>query len=187
MDEDWDDVASTLTGDRQAYDRIVARYHPAIRRQMQRFSRLSEVVEELTQDVFVEAFLSLKSYRRTAPFSHWLSRIATRAGYAHWRRQTRQSRQVDVAEWDIPETVEAAEMLDPAAARQVLDRILEHLGAGERLALTLHYLEERSIREICELTGWSTPMVKMRIHRARKRLRGVLRQLNITEDSLWTE
>ena len=53
---------------------------------MRWFSRQPAVAEEMVQDVFVEAYLSLRGFRGSAPFAHWLQKIATRVGYRYWKR-----------------------------------------------------------------------------------------------------
>lgn len=190
MNDDWEDIVSTLAGNRCAYDRIMDRHMLQISRQMQRFSHDRGVVEELVQDTFVEAYMSLANYRRHAPFIHWLSRIATRTGYAYWRQQAKFRKHVTLEEWDEapdPSTSEGAEVATPQQAKQLLDRLLATLGPEDRLVLMMQYLEERSIAEIAQLTGWSVPVIKMRAYRSRKKLRTVLSQWRITEDDLWTK
>src|SRR5579862_5261057 len=86
---DRGDVTASLGGDAEAYRRIVRRHQDAVARRMRRFARGAAGVEELTHDVFVEAYFSLANYSGRAPFVHWLNRIATRVGYRYWKRRTR--------------------------------------------------------------------------------------------------
>jgi DNA-directed RNA polymerase specialized sigma24 family protein len=83
--EDASDIAATLSGDGEAYRRLVLRYQGIISQQMSRFSRDASVREELVHDIFVEAYMSLRSYRGTAPWLHWLRKVAVRVGYRYWR------------------------------------------------------------------------------------------------------
>jgi hypothetical protein len=75
---DIEDVRASRQGDPDAYRRLIERHQRRIGKIMWRFSRDPLVHEELVQDVFVNTYLSLETYREKAPFEHWLIRIATR-------------------------------------------------------------------------------------------------------------
>ena len=64
-----------------------------------------------------------------------------------------------------------------SAARQLIERILEQLSPAARLVITLLEIEERSVKEIAELTGWSVPLVKVRAFRARAEMRRCLARI----------
>ncbi len=175
--EDRGDLAASLAGDGEAFGRIVRRYQGRIAAQMRRFSRDPEELEELVQDVFVEAFRSLPSYRQRAPLLHWLRRIATRVGYRFWKRQAKERRQRDPRpEWILGQTA-AADAQEPSEAAELLHRLLGRLPPADRLVLTLLYFEQCSVREIAERTGWNRPLVKVRAFRARRKLRGLFAQI----------
>src|SRR5512146_2070442 len=78
---DVDDIRLARQGDSDAYRRLVERHQNQVARILWRFSRDRLVHEELVQDVFVEAYMSLGGYNGKAPFDHWLACIATRVGY----------------------------------------------------------------------------------------------------------
>ena len=63
------------------------------------------------------------------------------------------------------------------AARQLVDRILSALSPPARLIITLLELEDRSVKEIAELTGWSVSLVKVRAFRARAEMRKCLSKI----------
>lgn len=176
--EDRRDIAESLRGGEDAFARLVRRYQPEIARQMHRFTRDRLQLEELVQEVFVQAYLSLRGFKGDAPFLHWLRRIATRVGYRHWRRISRER----TLNADLRESLRnpaLARMEDPSEAAELLYRLLEQLPARERLVLTLLYFEECGTREIAERTGWSRPLVKVCAFRARKRMRQMLENAGI--------
>jgi RNA polymerase sigma-70 factor (ECF subfamily) len=146
---------------------------------MWRFSRDPNVCEELVQEVFVEAYLSLKSFRGEAPFLHWLRRIGSRVGYRFWKEQARAKSTVPLGDFDAIE-LEAADAVDPSVAAEVLHSLLARLPQAERLVLTLMYFEQCSTKEIAERMGWTRAMVKMRAFRARRKLKTIAE----TEDLL---
>ena len=177
---DLQDIRATLDGDTTAYGNIVRRYQNAIAARMWRFTRDRTELEELVHDVFVQAYTSLKGFRGSAPFEHWLNRIATRVGYRFWKdRQRRREQAVPLEDWDLP-----AEGDDPMAAgeaAELVHSLLAQLPARDRLVLTLVYLEELSIAEAAERTGWSQTMVKVQAHRARKKLKALLDKQGLTD------
>ena len=89
---DLEDIRQSRQGDNEAYRRLIERHQEHVGRILWRFTRDRQVHEELVQDAFVEAYLSLASYRGKAPLAHWLSRIATRVGYHYWKQTARQHR-----------------------------------------------------------------------------------------------
>ncbi len=171
---DLDDITKTLKGDGEAYARLVGRYQNEMAARMWRFTRDHAELEELVQDVFVEAYFSLRSYRATAPFLHWLNRIATRVGYRSWKKRQAQSAQAGgfdgwegiVASRDNP--------LEPVQAADLLHSLMAQLGPRDRVVLTLLHLEELSVGEVADRLGWSKTMVKVQAFRARKRLKALL-------------
>lgn len=174
---DAEDIVLSLNGDGNAYKRIVDRYQAHVSRIMWRFSRDHRTHEELVQDVFVEAYLSLRSFKSKAPLGNWLARIATRVGYTYWRqnKNKRTAQQFSLQEWDkIADT--ASVSADPTEAAELLHKLLARLGVRDRLVITLRYLEQCSVEETVQRTGWSATMVKVQSFRAKKKLKGLLQE-----------
>jgi RNA polymerase sigma-70 factor (ECF subfamily) len=133
----------------------------------------------LVQDVFVEAYLSLRGYNGKAPLAHWLARIATRVGYRYWKEKARRREvePLDVEKWD--EAVgdgHAAAALEPDDAGALLHQILAQMSPRDRLVLTLRYLDQCDVVETARRTGWTKTMVKVQTMRARNRLRKLIEQ-----------
>jgi RNA polymerase sigma-70 factor (ECF subfamily) len=178
---DLADVQGSLRGDGQAYARIVRRHQSQIAARMWRFTRDRNCLEELVQEVFVEGYVNLRSFKGTGPFSHWLNAIATRVGYRFWKRQKRQaSRTINLQNWDLP-VLARQERPDPQRASQALHALLEKLPPRDRLVLTLVYLEELPLAKVAEQTGWSLVMVKVQAHRARKKLRALFEKSGLKD------
>ncbi len=169
-------IAQSLNGNRDAFGKLVSKYQGTITSNMRRFSRDEAVVEELVHDVFVEAFLSLRTFRFKSPFVHWLRKIGVRVGYRFWKNQSQNvsttSDFSDVAErFSNSEWVPSSSSCD---ASDLLGQLLERLKPRNRLVLTLMYWEGLSIAEAAKRMGWSKTMVKVQAYRARKRLRKLL-------------
>ncbi len=168
---DLADVHQSRQGDPEAYRRLIEQHQEYIGQVLWRFSRDRRVHEELVQDVFVEAYLSLGRYRGKAPFVHWLSRIATRVGYRYWKQIDRQKKRESftLEEWDqLP--CDSPEKMDASQAAALVHRLLGQLPPRDRLVLTLRYLEECDVAETAQRTGWTKSMVKVQTWRARKKL-----------------
>lgn len=174
---DMEDVRQSRNGDSDAYRRLIERYQHHIGQVLWRFSRDRQVHEELVQDVFVEAYLSLGRYRGKAPFVHWLSRIATRVGYHYWKQLARQKERESftLEEWDQL-SCDFGEKVDAGQAAALMHRLLGQLPPRDRLVLTLRYLEECDVAETAQRTGWTKSMVKVQTWRARNKLRNLFKQ-----------
>ena len=184
MDEtDRHDIAAARTGDEAAFARLVRRHQPGVAALLWRFTRRPRELEELVQDVFVEAYFGLDRYRGEAPLEHWLARIATRAGYRFWTKRSRRATDVPL---DTVDPAAPVAEIDPADAGALVHALLDRLPPAERLVLTLMYFDNCNVRQVAERTGWSRPMVKMRAYRARRRLKAIAEREHLLERLGWT-
>jgi RNA polymerase sigma-70 factor (ECF subfamily) len=176
------DIAASLNGDGAAYARLVQHYQDQVAAQMWRFTRDPAALEELVQDVFVEAYLSLKGFRGHAPFLHWLRRVATRVGYRYWKSQVhKRDREEALTETSLNLAI-APEDLSSFEAAEALYGLFAKLPSQDRLVLTLFYFEECDTNEIASRTGWNRTLVKVRLHRARKKLKALLNEAGIRSE-----
>lgn len=175
---DIEDVRASRQGDPDAYKRLIERHQQRISKIMWRFSRDPLIHEELVQDVFVNAYLSIGTYRERAPFEHWLIRIATRAGYHYWKQQARQKNfeRFSLEEWDRLAAETPEEEMDASQAAALLHGLLGQLPPRDRLVLTLRYLEGCDVAETAHRIGWTKGMVKVQTNRAKKKLEKLLSQ-----------
>lgn len=178
-EQDATDIRDSLAGDGDAYARLVKRYQQPIASAMWRFTRDHQQWEELVQEVFVEGYLSLKTYSAKAPLLHWLRRIATRVGYRYWKNQQRRKNETRWTEETEELASTAGEVGSSQEAAELVHRMLAELAPRDRLVMTLTYLEEHNIAEVAQLTGWSKSMVKVQLHRARKRLTKICEKMGI--------
>jgi RNA polymerase sigma-70 factor (ECF subfamily) len=177
-EEDQQDIDDSLAGNGEGYARLVRRYQDRVAAQMWRFTRDAAVLDQLVQDVFVEAYLSLKGFRGRAPFLHWLRRIATRVGFRYWKSRARTAEREEALE-EAHLNLAAPEMLTPSEAADTLHRLFGKLPPADRLVLTLFYFEECDVKEISARSGWNRALVKVRLHRARKKLKSLLEEVRM--------
>ncbi len=176
---DLEDLDRTRGGDPDAYRRLIERHQDYVAGILWRFSRDRRDHEELVQDVFVEAYLGLGTYRRKAPFQHWLARIATRVGYRYWKEKTRRRKaeSFNLEQWDrATEDDGISSALEPEDAATLLYKLFEQLPPRDRLVLTLRYLDQCDVAETAQRTGWTRTMVKVQTLRAKKRLQNLVKQ-----------
>lgn len=185
---DWLDVTASVQGDQDAYERLVRRYERQITGLLWRFTRDAVQCEELVQQVFVEAYFSLKTYRGDAPLLHWLRRIATRTGYRFWREKAKEPQELPLPDFDIMEQIEAEQedSIDPSEAAAVLHALLARLPADDRLVLTLLYFDRCGTQEIAERMGWSRAKVKTQALRARRKMKEIAEREHLLEKLGWT-
>ncbi len=177
-------IAAVLKGDAASFEPLVEKYSPRVFATARRYARRESEVEDLVQDIWLKAFEKLSSFRGEAPFDHWLMRLAVRTCFDALRRHQR-NRETTFAELTEPEEdwldkfVSQPEVAHESAeaARQLVARVLEQLSPRARLIITLQEIEERSVKEIASLTGWSVPLVKVRAFRARAEMRKILSRI----------
>jgi len=181
---DADLIAAVLRGDAASFEPLVAKYSPRLFSTARRYARRESEVEDIVQEVWRKAFQKLSSFRGEAPFEHWLMRLAVRTCYDFLREHQR-SRERSFTDLTDPENdwleqfVRAPEEArdDSDAARQLVERLLAMLSPAARLVITLLEIEDRPVKEISALTGWSAALVKVRAFRARAEMRKCLRRI----------
>jgi len=177
-------IAAVLKGDAASFEPLVEKYSPRIFATARRYARRTSEVEDIVQEIWLKAFERLNSFRSEAPFEHWLMRLAVRTCYDSLRRHQR-NRETTFSELTEPEEdwldrfVSQPDAADEnaEAARQLIERVLEQLSPAARLVITLQEIEERSVKEVSKLTGWSVPLVKVRAFRARAEMRKLLSKI----------
>ncbi len=177
-------IAAVLRGDAASFEPLIVKYSPRVFATARRYARRESEVEDIVQEIWLKSFQKLASFRGDAPFEHWLMRLTVRTCYDFLRGHQR-NREMSFSEISEPEEdwlnrfvthpEEAAETA--AAARQLVERVLEQLSPAARLIITLLEIEERSVKEIAQLTGWSVPLVKVRAFRARAEMKKKLAKL----------
>jgi RNA polymerase sigma-70 factor (ECF subfamily) len=183
---DADLIKAVLAGDNGSFELLIARYQPRIFGTARKYARRESEVEDIVQEVFLKAFTKLSTFRGDSPFEHWLMRLAVRTCYDFLREHQRNREQIlseiteEESKW-LERVASGDGPADPhqaAAARQVIHRLLEQLSPESRLIIQLLEIEEKTLKEIAQLTGWSIPMIKVRAFRARASMRKTLEKLN---------
>ena len=176
---DYDDIRNTKNGDPDAYRRLIERHQAHVGKLLWRFTRDRTEHEELTQQVFVEAYFNLDSFRAKAPFEHWLARIATRIGYQFWRKK-KHSKAVPLPDEQWNSLAGPKDnAIDNQQAAELVHHLLAQLSPPDRLVLTLRYLEQCDIAQTAYRIGWTQVRVRVQSHRAMQKLKVLLANKNI--------
>ena len=183
---DADLIKAVLGGDTSSFEVLVARYQPRVFGTARKYARRESEVEDIVQEVFLKAFTKLSTFRGDSPFEHWLMRLAVRTCYDFLREHQRNREQIisEITDEESKWLERLASESDPvgdadsvAAARLVIHKLMETLSPESRLIIQLLEIEEKSLKEIAQLTGWSIPMIKVRAFRARAAMRKTLERM----------
>lgn len=177
-------IAAVLKGDTASFEPLVVKYQPRVFATARRYARRESEVEDIVQEVFMKAFQKLDSFRGDAPFEHWLMRMAVRVCYdflrGHQRNREQTFTELSREEEDWLERFQA----DPdsaednaVAAKALIDRVMGELSPANRLVIQLLEIEDKTVKEISAITGWSVPLVKVRAFRARAEMKKILIRL----------
>jgi len=175
--------------DQAAARELVEHLHPLVIRIVRAHLPRRVAEEDLAQDIFLKMFTRIDQYKGTVPFTHWVSRIAVTTCIDQLRAQKRRpelrwadlsERETDVLDSVITNENDVAP--DQAlAARELVHKLLEQLKPEDRLVIQYLDLEQRTIAEISQLTGWNQILVKVRAFRARRKLQQFYRDLTEKE------
>jgi RNA polymerase sigma factor (sigma-70 family) len=176
--------------DQVAARELVEHLHPLVIRIVRAHLPRRVAEEDLAQDIFLKMFTRLAQYQGAVPFPHWVSRIAVTTCIDQLRAQKRRPefRWADLSEGeaDVLEAVTADDSVAPddaVAAHELVARLMDQLKPEDRLVVQLLDLEQKTIAEISEITGWNQSLVKVRAFRARRKLQKLFAELKKKEGS----
>lgn len=167
-EQERDLVERSCSGDSDAFARLVQLHHRRVWRLCARFFDQRSDVEDAAQDTFLRCWEKLHTYRHKAPFEHWLTRLCLNTCYTKLRQ--RQPETASSAEQEV-EAVPARD--NDRTAPVDAERLLAQLSPVDRFVLVLLEAHGWSTNEVAERLGWSRVNVKVRAHRARRRLRAL--------------
>lgn len=177
MDEQrW--ITSILAGDAQSFSCLVAKYEKMAYTIAYRILANREEAEEVVQDAFLKAYRALPEFQHGSKFSTWFYRIVYRTALSALRSQRIFADYEEAGATDLTqaETDAASALLERKDRSAVISSVLKELPSDEGLLLTLYYLEECSVEEVCRITGLTASNVKVKLFRARKHFYGVIQK-----------
>lgn len=175
--DEWRALAQRASaGEARAAAELVEAAYPEVFRSARRMLPRDLSAEDVTQDVLLRMLDRLDQFRGAGPFAAWLARLTANAclDALRARRRRPEWRWSDLTPEEahaLAESVAERPSVDPAAARELVDKLLAELPAEDEAVVRLLDLEGLAVREIADRLGKSTSWVKTRAVRARRRLR----------------
>jgi len=180
---EWTLIQRLQQGDEAAFREIVTAWQDMVYNTALGIVQQAEDAEDIAQDVFAQAYLSIQSFKGESKLSTWLYRITISKSMDHLRRARRKKRSAFVrslfgqgTEPDIqpPDFHHPGVVLDNKEGAALLFRAIQRLPDNQRIAFTLHKLEGLSHQEIGNIMNTTVSSVESLLHRARLNLRKTL-------------
>jgi RNA polymerase sigma-70 factor (ECF subfamily) len=187
LDPDLQLVEQCMAGNEAAWEELVRLHTRRVYSVCYRFTGTGTEAQDLTQEVFLRVFRTLKTFRAgEGSFAVWLNRLTRNLLIDHYRR-TRQERNTDSLEDQLPGIEDSTAMsartdglLASREASELLQGALQRLSPELREAVILRDVEELEYKEIAQVLNVPEGTVKSRLNRGRAELARVLRRQKVT-------
>ena len=168
-------IAKVKLGNTEAFRSIVDHYRDAVYGLSLRLVSNQMEAEELAHDTFLKVFKSITSYRGESKFSTWLYRITYNTCISHLRKN--KPDHVEIQEYHGSSNFNSGyDNLMKDDNTNAIKIILKNLKPDDRAIIQLFYLEENSIKEISEITGFTNANVKVKLHRSKQKLKSMMEE-----------
>ena len=166
------------SGDMAAFEEIYTRHSRRVFSLCLRMTGNTGEAEDLAQEVFIQLYRKIGSFRGESAFTTWLHRLTVNQVLMHFRKRGVKMEQT-TDDGDVPvQIVKGTENPNrmPVVDHIALDRAVAQLPPGYRTVFVLHDVQGHEHEEIARLLGCSVGTSKSQLHKARMKLRGLLRQ-----------
>lgn len=178
-------IAKVKQGDMVAFNALIDEYKAMAFTLALKLMKNREDAEEVAQDAFVKAYKNIGQFEGKSKFSTWLYTIVYNTALTRLRKKQLDMQDIDSHSVESSSVFSESGMewrnLQRDERSSYIKQALEQLVEEDQVVITLFYLNENSLAEICEITNWELSNVKVRLHRARKRLLIELEKLLETE------
>jgi RNA polymerase sigma-70 factor (ECF subfamily) len=167
-------ISKVLQGDQQIFAELVNRYRHFVFTIALRYTVNREDAEEIAQDVFVKAYRSLADFRRDSKFSTWLYAITTNTCITFLRKRKIVTYSLDnekIFEFANSTGVINGKEAEHKSKAGLMNKAIRLLNADDATIITLFYKGEQSLEEIGQIMGITSNTAKVKLHRARRRLK----------------
>jgi RNA polymerase sigma-70 factor (ECF subfamily) len=175
---DYELAQSASVGDIAAFELLYERHHRRVYSLCLRMTQNASEAEDLAQEVFIQLFRKIGSFRGESAFTTWLHRLTVNQVLMHFRKRgVRMEQTTEDGETPIQVVVGTGNHLQmPVVDRIALDKAISQLPPGYRTVFILHDVEGHEHEEIARMLGCSVGTSKSQLHKARMKLRMLLRQ-----------
>lgn len=168
-------ISRILQGDKQAYAELVKRYQNFVFTICLRYTSSREDAEEIAQDIFVKAYRCLSDFRGDSKFSTWLYTIVNTTCITFLRKKRLETHSLDdervFAVADNMDGGMRANQVEQKSRIAMVNEAIQLLSPDDAKIITLFYKGEQSLEEIGEIMGIEPNTIKVKLHRARVRLK----------------
>lgn len=167
-------------GNIAAFELLYSRYHRRTYSLCLRMTNSATEAEDLTQEVFIQLFRKIGSFRGDSAFSTWLHRMTVNQVLMHFRRRGVQNEKT-TDDGEMPDQIvngTERQSRMPILDRIALDKAIAQLPNGYRTVFVLHDVEGFEHEEIARMLKLSVGTSKSQLHKARLKLRGLLKKQN---------
>ncbi len=172
---DTEIIKRILQGEQALFAQLVGRYQQYVFTLVLRFTDSREDAEEISQDVFVKAYRSLADFRGDAKFSTWLYTVVRTSSITFLRRKTLTTTSLDndrtFLQVENRESGFNANTMEQKSRHAMVNSAIRLLSPDDSQIITLFYKGEQTLEEIGRIMGMEPNTIKVRLHRARNRLR----------------
>ncbi|MFM6976322.1 MAG: RNA polymerase sigma factor [Sphingobacteriaceae bacterium] len=174
-------IAQVLAGKQGAYAELIKRHQRYVFTLALRMAKNREDAEEIAQDCFVKAYRSLANFEQKSKFSTWLYRIVFTTAMTYLRKKKLETDSIDEEDTQIQLAGAVSDLAADCVERQskyvYLNRAIGQLLPDDAAIITLFYQGEQSLEEIGKALQMEQNTVKVKLHRARQRLKVQLESL----------
>lgn len=168
-------IKRILQGEQAFFAQLVQRYQQYVFTLVLRFTDSREDAEEISQDVFVKAYRSLADFRGESKFSTWLYTVVRTSSITFLRKKKLDTTSLDnertFLQLENRESGFNANTMEQKSRHAMVNAAIRLLSPDDSQIITLFYKGEQSLEEIGRIMGMEANTVKVRLHRARNRLR----------------
>ena len=172
---DTEIISRVLKGDQQIYAQIVERYQSYVFTLVLRMVEAREDAEEVSQDIFVKAYRSLADFRGESKFSTWLYTIVRTSCITFLRKKKLETTSIDnektLIQVENQESSFKANLIEQKSRHTMVNEAIKMLSPDDAQVITLFYKGEQSLEEMGRIMGLEPNTVKVKLHRARQRLK----------------
>lgn len=170
--DEQDIIKKILSGKTDDFAYFLDTYGQQVFNLIVRIVRCEYDAEELTQDTFMKCFENLSSFNAKSNFSTWLYRIAYNTAISFTRKKEIEINVYDEKIWNTISDTELDDTMNDESEDNInkLHKALSKLQPDERGLITLFYEQEKTIQEIQEILNLKESLIKVRLHRIRKKL-----------------
>lgn len=183
-DKEIDLISQVLQGDKTAYAQIIKQHQRFVFTLALRFSKSREDAEEIAQDSFIKAFRALPTFKQNSKFSTWLYSIVYTTSMTFLRKKKLDTQSIDdetsLIQLEDYSSNHSVVDVEHKSKMQFVNLAISQLAPVDAAIITLFYQGEQSLDEIGQALGMESNTVKVKLHRARHRLKekieGILKQ-----------